>query len=100
MMVIVAVGAFLFGMGVGAASIIRQVQSGRLEAGGRIYFCKDTGPVVRGASVMLIITVEVNAPAGQAIGIKEDFAMYLEKFGDSRVVSVVEQTPEQLRLNT
>ena len=48
MMVIVAVGAFLFGMGVGAASIIRQVQSGRLEAGGRIYFCKDTGPVVRG----------------------------------------------------
>ena len=47
---------------------------------------------------MLTITIEVNAPAGQAIGIKEDLAMYLEKFGDSRVVSVVEHEPEQLRL--
>lgn len=47
---------------------------------------------------MLIITIEVNAPAGQAIGIKEDLAMYLEQFGDSRVVSVVENEPEQLRL--
>jgi len=47
---------------------------------------------------MLTITIEVDAPAGQAIGIKEDFAMYLEQFGDSRVVSVVENEPEQLRL--
>lgn len=47
---------------------------------------------------MLTITIEVDAPAGQAIGIKEDFAMYLEQFGDSRVVSVVESEPEQLRL--
>ena len=43
---------------------------------------------------MLIITVRVNAPAGQAIGIKEDLAMYLEQFGDSRVVSV-EEVPER-----
>ena len=42
---------------------------------------------------MLIITVHVNAPAGQAIGIKEDFAMYLEKWGDAKVVSV-EQRPQ------
>lgn len=48
---------------------------------------------------MLTITIEVDAPAGQAIGIKEDFAMYLEQFGDSRVVSVVEHEPEQLRLD-
>lgn len=37
---------------------------------------------------MLVITVEVDAPEGQAIGIKEDLAVYLERFGDARVVSV------------
>ena len=37
---------------------------------------------------MLTITIQVNAPSGQAIGIKEDIAAYLEKFGDARVVSV------------
>lgn len=42
---------------------------------------------------MLIITVQVNAPAGQAIGIKEDLAMHLERWGDARVVSV-EQKPQ------
>lgn len=40
---------------------------------------------------MLTITVQVNAPAGQAVGIKEDLAMYLERFGDARVVSVAEE---------
>lgn len=40
---------------------------------------------------MLIITVQVNAPVGQAIGIKEGLAMYLERFGDARVVSVTEE---------
>lgn len=48
---------------------------------------------------MLIITVHVNAPAGQAIGIKEDLAAYLERFGDARVVSVAEEVPEQLRMD-
>lgn len=47
---------------------------------------------------MLIITVRVDAPLGQAIGIKEDLAMYLEHFGDAQVVSVVEKAPEQLRM--
>ena len=47
---------------------------------------------------MLIITIKVDAPAGQAIGIKEDLAMYLERFGDSRVVSVEEVTPQLLSL--
>lgn len=46
----------------------------------------------------MIITIKVNAPAGQAIGIKEDLAMYLERFGESRVVSVEEVTPQQLSL--
>ena len=33
------------------------------------------------------------------IGIKEDIATYLEKFGDAKVVSVVEKLPEQLRMD-
>ena len=33
---------------------------------------------------MLTITIQVNAPSGQAIGIKEDIATYLEKFGDAK----------------
>lgn len=48
---------------------------------------------------MLTITINVNAPAGQAIGIKEDMAAYLERFGDSRVISVVEDVPEQLHMD-
>ena len=32
---------------------------------------------------MMIITVQVDAPTGQATGIKEDLALYLEKFGNS-----------------
>ena len=40
---------------------------------------------------MLIITVEVSRPPGQAIGIKEQIAMELEKFGDTHVVSVQEK---------
>ena len=46
---------------------------------------------------MLIITLEVDAPPGQAIGIKEAVAEDIEgKYGDVRVVSVVEKEPEQL----
>ena len=45
---------------------------------------------------MLTITLKVNAPVGQAIGIKEDAAMYFERFGDTKVVSVTEDEPEQI----
>lgn len=47
---------------------------------------------------MLIITVHVDAPEGQAIGIKEDLAMYLERFGDVRVVDIKEELPEQMEI--
>lgn len=47
---------------------------------------------------MLYIIVAVDRPAGQAIGIKEDFAMYLEKFGDARVVEVREVVPSQMQI--
>lgn len=43
---------------------------------------------------MLTITIKVNAPAGQAIGIKEHLAMVLEKFGDTQVVSIQDDTPQ------
>lgn len=44
---------------------------------------------------MLILTIAVDAPAGQAIGVKEAIAQDLEKYGDVRVISVVEKRPEQ-----
>lgn len=47
---------------------------------------------------MITITVQIDAPAGQTIGIKEDLAMYVEKYGDTKVISVVENEPEQLRI--
>lgn len=47
---------------------------------------------------MLIITVRVEAPAGQAIGIKEQIAMDLERYGDTKVISVQEIEPEQLMI--
>ena len=47
---------------------------------------------------MITITIKVDAPTGQAIGIKEDLAMYLEKFGDSRVVDIREDIPQQMEI--
>lgn len=52
----------------------------------------------RGSVGMLRVTVEVDAPAGQAIGVKEQIAMDLERWGDTVVVSVEEITPEQMKL--
>ena len=39
---------------------------------------------------MLQITINVNAPSYAAQAIKEALAMYLEKYGDSRVVNITE----------
>lgn len=47
---------------------------------------------------MLKITIMVDAPAGQAIGVKEHLAMELERFGDTKVVSVEEILPQQMSL--
>lgn len=47
---------------------------------------------------MLTITIHVDAPAGQAIGVKEAIAQDLEKYGDVRVVAVEEKGPEQMKL--
>lgn len=47
---------------------------------------------------MLIIKIEVNAPHDMAQGIKEQLAVLLERWGDTRVVSVEERGPEQMRI--
>ena len=48
---------------------------------------------------MLTIVIEVDAPAGQAIGVKEHLAMCLEDFGDTKVVSITEDEPEQMSMD-
>lgn len=45
------------------------------------------------------IVLDVDAPSGQTIGVKEALAMDLEeKYGGVRVVSVEVREPEQMRL--
>ena len=45
------------------------------------------------------IVLEVDAPAGQAIGVKEAIAMDVEKYGDVRVVSVETHELEQMEVS-
>lgn len=47
---------------------------------------------------VLTITIQVDAPVGQAVGVKEDLAMLLERWGDTRVVEVRETAPEQMTI--
>lgn len=47
---------------------------------------------------MIRIIIDVEAPSGQAIGVKEDIAMYLERYGDCKVVDVIESLPEQMKI--
>lgn len=47
---------------------------------------------------MIRVVVEVDAPTGQAIGVKEALAMWLERYGDTRVAAVEEVVPEQMRI--
>ena len=46
-MVIVALLALAAGYAAGSRSVLWSVRSGRVVYRGRIYFCKDTGPLVR-----------------------------------------------------
>ena len=47
---------------------------------------------------MLTITFQVDVTPDQTISVKEQLAMYLEQFGDVKVVAVQEIVPEQLKL--
>lgn len=46
---------------------------------------------------MLTVTIEVDAPAGLSLAVKEQLAMLLEQYGDTKVVSVVTMEDEQWR---
>ena len=48
---------------------------------------------------MLTITIQVNAPDGSAQMVKESLAMFLERFGDCKVVEVKEELPRQMDLH-
>ena len=48
---------------------------------------------------MLRITIEVRGEVLDAQGVKEKLAMDLERFGDVRVVEVLQIDAEQMRLN-
>jgi hypothetical protein len=41
-----------------------------------------------GGHPMLVITLEVDAPEGMSMAVKEDLAMLVERYGDTRVVDV------------
>ena len=60
--------------------------------------CRQRTDRTPGGQVMLTVVVRVNAPQGAAQGVKEALAMWLERFGDARVVSVTEDEPEQMSL--
>nr|DAQ29293.1 MAG TPA: hypothetical protein [Caudoviricetes sp.] len=46
----------------------------------------------------MTIVIQVDAPPGQAIGVKEHLAMCLERYGDMRVVEIRETGAEQMRM--
>ena len=45
--IIVALVALATGWAAGACAVLESVRRGRVVYRGRIYFCKDTGPLVR-----------------------------------------------------
>ena len=47
----------------------------------------------------ITVIVEVKRPMGQAHGIKEDIAMFLERYGDARVVDIRKDKPEQISIS-
>ena len=47
---------------------------------------------------MVKITVTVDCPSWLVQGVKEALAEYLEAFGDTKVVSIEEERPEQMKL--
>lgn len=49
---------------------------------------------MRGVRDMLTITVIVDAPSWAAQGVKEHLAMYLERYGDVRVVAIHSTQPQ------
>lgn len=47
----------------------------------------------------MIIIVKVDAPLHMAQGIKESLAMYLERFGDAKVLEIRQEKPRQEQMS-
>ena len=47
---------------------------------------------------MIEMVIQVDAPPGAEHAVKEALAMYLEYFGDTRVISIKEIQPEQMQM--
>ncbi len=45
---------------------------------------------------MIVLTIEVDCPAGVTQAVKEQIAQELERYGDTKVVSVEEKLPKQM----
>ena len=45
--VVVALAMLALGIAIGRISIVVAIKSGRVVFAGRVYWCKDTGPLVR-----------------------------------------------------
>ena len=45
--IIVALAMLALGISIGKTSVLIRVRSGRLVHAGRVYWCKDTGPIIR-----------------------------------------------------
>ena len=60
--------------------------------------CRQRTDRTPGGQVMLTVVVRVNAPPDAAQSVKEALAMWLERYGDARVVSVTGDRPEQMRM--
>lgn len=52
------------------------------------YACCLSGRAAEGGHPMLVITLEVDAPEGMSMAIKEHLAILVERYGDTRVVDV------------
>ena len=51
------------------------------------------------AVVFTVFVALDDAVAGEAMAIKEALAMFLEQWGDAKVVEITEATPEQLKID-
>lgn len=47
---------------------------------------------------MLTVTVQVKAPPDMDQAVKEDLAMWLERYGDTHVISVKAEAAEQMKI--
>lgn len=45
---------------------------------------------------MITIVIQVDAPPDSAQAVKETLGMYMERFGDTRVVDIREDVPQQM----